>query len=194
VLQQELEKESRDIQHYTAELAAANRRLRIMANTDILTSLPNRRYALTRLEQEWATAQRCKRPMSVLMLDLDHFKSVNDTFGHDVGDQVLSHAAKLMKETSRTNDIVCRLGGEEFLIIAPNTNGSTALLLAERIRSFIEKNQYEGLAQHQPITVSIGVASSVDDKPGWNELMKLSDQALYSVKHSSRNSVKLAAF
>lgn len=194
VLQQELEKESRDIQHYTAELAAANRRLRIMANTDILTSLPNRRYALTRLEQEWATTQRCKRPMSVLMLDLDHFKSVNDTFGHDVGDQVLSHAAKLMKETSRTNDIVCRLGGEEFLIIAPNTNGSAALLLAERIRSFIEKNQYEGLAQHQPITVSIGVASSVGDKPGWNELMKLSDQALYSVKHSSRNSVKLAAF
>lgn len=194
VLQQELEKESRDIQHYTAELAAANRRLRIMANTDILTSLPNRRYALSRLEQEWATAQRCKRPMSVLMLDLDHFKSVNDTFGHDVGDQVLSHAAKLMKETSRTNDIVCRLGGEEFLIIAPNTNGSAALLLAERIRSSIEKNQYSGLAQHQPITVSIGVASSVDDKPGWNELMKLSDQALYSVKHGSRNSVKLAAF
>lgn len=192
VLQQELEKESRDIHHYTSELAAANRRLRVMANTDILTSLPNRRYALERLEQEWATAQRCKRPMSVLMLDLDHFKSVNDTFGHDVGDQVLSHAAKLMKEASRTNDIVCRLGGEEFLVIAPNTDGTTALLLAERIRRSIEKNQYEGLAQHQPITVSIGVAGSVDDKLGWNELMKLSDQALYSVKHSSRNSVQLA--
>jgi len=191
LLQQELEKESRDTQRYTAELAAANRRLRIMANTDILTSLPNRRYALERLEQEWATAQRCKRPMSVLMLDLDHFKSVNDTFGHDVGDQVLSHTAKLMKEASRTNDIVCRLGGEEFLVIAPNTDGTTALLLAERIRSSIEKNQYEGLAQHQPITVSIGVAGSVDDKLGWNELMKLSDQALYSVKRSSRNGVQL---
>jgi len=126
-----------------------------------------------------------------LMLDLDHFKSVNDTFGHDVGDQVLSHTAKLMKEASRTNDIVCRLGGEEFLVIAPNTDGTTALLLAERIRSSIEKNQYEGLAQHQPITVSIGVAGSVDDKLGWNELMKLSDQALYSVKRSSRNGVQL---
>lgn len=191
VLQQELEKESRDIHHYIAELAAANRCLRIMANTDILTSLPNRRYALERLEQEWATAQRCKRPMSVLMLDLDHFKSVNDTFGHDVGDLVLAHAAKLMKEASRTNDIVCRLGGEEFLVIAPNTDGTTALLLAERIRSSIEKNQYEGLAQHPPITVSIGVAGSVDDKLGWNELMKLSDQALYSVKRSSRNGVQL---
>lgn len=192
VLQQALEKESRDIQHYTVELEAANRRLQVMANTDILTKLPNRRYALERLEQEWATTQRCKRPMSVLMLDLDHFKSVNDTFGHDVGDQVLTHAANLMKETSRTNDIVCRLGGEEFLIIAPNTDGKTALLLAERIRSSIEKNQFKGLTQHQPITVSIGVAGSVNDRPGWNELMKLSDQALYSVKRSSRNGVQLA--
>lgn len=191
LLQQALEKESRDIQHYTVELEAANRRLQVMANTDILTKLPNRRYALERLEQEWATTQRCKRPMSVLMLDLDHFKSVNDTFGHDVGDQVLTHAANLMKETSRTNDIVCRLGGEEFLIIAPNTDGKTALLLAERIRSSIEKNQFKGLAQHQPITVSIGVAGSVNDRPGWNELMKLSDQALYSVKRSSRNGVQL---
>jgi diguanylate cyclase (GGDEF)-like protein len=192
LLKQELEKKSGNIQRYTAELAAANRRLRIMANTDTLTSLPNRRYALERLEQEWATAQRCKRPMSVLMLDLDHFKSVNDTFGHDVGDQVLSHAAKLMKETSRTNDIVCRLGGEEFLIIAPNTNGNTALLLAERIRNAIEKNQYKGLVRLQPITVSIGVAGSVDDKLGWNALMKLADQALYTVKSGSRNDVQLA--
>jgi two-component system cell cycle response regulator len=191
LLQQALEKESRDIQHYTVELEAANRRLQVMANTDILTKLPNRRYALERLEQEWATAQRSKRPMSILMLDLDHFKSVNDTFGHDVGDQVLTHAANLMKETSRTNDIVCRLGGEEFLIIAPNTDGKTALLLAERIRSSIEKNQFKGLTQHQPITVSIGVAGSVNDRPGWNELMKLSDQALYSVKRSSRNGVQL---
>jgi diguanylate cyclase (GGDEF)-like protein len=194
MLQHELEKESRNIQRYAAELAKANRRLKSMANTDILTGLPNRRYALTRLEQEWATAQRCKRPMSVLMLDLDHFKSVNDTFGHDVGDQVLTHAAKLMKEASRTSDIVCRLGGEEFLVIAPNTDDTTALSLAERIRSSIEKNQYEELAGHQPVTVSIGVAGSVGAEPGWNELMKLSDQALYSVKHSSRNSVQLATF
>ena len=192
LLQQELEKESQDIQRYTAELASANRRLRILANTDILTCLPNRRYALERLAQEWATAQRCKLPMSVLMLDLDHFKSVNDTFGHDVGDQVLTHTAKLMKEVSRASDIVCRLGGEEFLIIAPNTAGSVALLLAERIRSSIEKNQFKGLLQHPLITVSIGVAGSVDAKTGWNELMKLADQALYSVKHSSRNRVLLA--
>jgi len=101
-LQNELEKESRDIQRYTAELAAANRRLKSMVNTDVLTGLPNRRYALNRLEQEAATALRAKQPLSVLMLDLDYFKSVNDTLGHDVGDQVLIHAANLMRTTART--------------------------------------------------------------------------------------------
>lgn len=192
-LQNELEKESRDIQRYTAELAAANRRLKSMANTDVLTNLPNRRYALNRLEQEAATALRSNRPLSILMLDLDHFKSVNDALGHEVGDQVLIHAANLMRTTVRTNDIVCRLGGEEFLIIAINTNGATALSLAERIRSVIEVNQPDGLALRQPITVSIGVAGSIGAKPSWKDLMKRADDALYLVKQGSRNGVQLAS-
>ncbi|WP_340122327.1 diguanylate cyclase [Methylobacter svalbardensis] len=192
MLQHELEKESRDIQRYTAELAAANRRLKLMANTDILTNLPNRRYALSRLEQESAGALRAKQPLSVLMLDLDHFKSVNDTLGHDVGDQVLTHAAKLMRATARSNDIVCRLGGEEFLVIAPNTDGTTALLLAERIRSAIEKNQLQGPVLARPVTVSIGVAGSLGAKPDWKELMKWADDALYRVKQGNRNGVQLA--
>ncbi|MGZ8174261.1 MULTISPECIES: GGDEF domain-containing response regulator [Methylobacter] len=190
-LQNELEKESRDIQRYTAELAAANRRLKSMANTDVLTGLPNRRYALNRLEQEAATALRSNQPLSVLMLDLDYFKSVNDTLGHDVGDQVLIHAANLMRTTARTNDITCRLGGEEFLIIAPNTDGSTALLLAERIRNSIERNQPKGLALRYPVTVSIGVAGAMGAKPSWKELMKRADDALYLVKQGKRNGVRL---
>lgn len=192
MLQHELEKESRDIQRYSAELAVANRRLKSMANTDVLTGLPNRRYALNRLEQESAAALRANQSLSVLMLDLDHFKSVNDTLGHDVGDQVLIHAANLMRASARTNDIVCRLGGEEFLIIAPNTDGSTALLLAERIRSAIEKNQLQELVLRQPVTASIGVAGSVGAKPGWKELMKSADDALYLIKQGSRNGVQLA--
>ncbi|MDP1774513.1 MAG: diguanylate cyclase [Methylobacter sp.] len=191
-LQNELEKESQDIQRYTAELAAANRRLKSMANTDVLTNLPNRRYALNRLEQESATALRANQPLSVLMLDLDHFKSVNDTLGHDVGDQVLIHAANLVRVTARTNDVVCRLGGEEFLIIAPNTDGTTALLLAERIRRAIEANQPKGLVLRQPVTVSIGVAGAMRAKPGWKELMKWADDALYLVKQGNRNGVQLA--
>jgi diguanylate cyclase (GGDEF)-like protein len=192
MLQHELEKESRDIQRYTAELAAANRRLKLMANTDILTGLPNRRYALSRLEQEAATALRANQPLSVLVLDLDHFKSVNDTLGHDVGDQVLIHAANMLREAACTNDIVCRLGGEEFLVIAPNTDGTTALLLAERIRSSIEKNQPQGFVLRRPVTVSIGVAGSVGAKPSWKELMKWADDALYLVKQGTRNGVRLA--
>ncbi|MGR9013156.1 MAG: diguanylate cyclase [Gammaproteobacteria bacterium] len=191
-LQDELEKESRDIQRYTVELATANRRLKLMANTDILTNLPNRRYALSRLEQESATALRAKQPLSILMLDLDHFKSVNDTMGHEVGDRVLTHAAKLMRETARSSDTVCRLGGEEFLIIAPNTDGTTALLLAERIRSAIEENQLQGLVSPYPVTVSIGVAGSVGAKPDWKILMKWADDALYLVKQGQRNGVQLA--
>jgi diguanylate cyclase (GGDEF)-like protein len=193
MLQNELEKESRDIQRYTAELAAANRRLKSMANTDVLTGLPNRRYALNRLEQESATALRANQALSVLMVDLDHFKSVNDTLGHDVGDQVLIHAAGLMRTTARTNDIVCRLGGEEFLVIAPNTDSATAMLLAERIRRSIEKTQPKGLVLRYPITVSIGVAGAVGAKPSWKDLIKWADDALYLVKQGKRNGVRLAS-
>lgn len=191
-LQHELEKESRDIQRYTVELAAANRRLKSMANTDVLTGLPNRRYALHRLEQEAATALRANQPLSILMMDLDYFKSVNDTLGHDVGDQVLVHAAKLMRETARSGDIVCRLGGEEFLVIALNTDGGTALALAERIRCSIEENQPQGYILRHPVTVSIGVAGSMGAKPSWKELMKCADDALYLVKQGNRNGVQLA--
>lgn len=193
MLQDEVAKEKQDIQRFSAELAVANRRLEMMANTDILTGLPNRRYALNRLEQEWNTAQRFNRPLSVLMLDLDHFKSVNDALGHDAGDLVLAHAAKLMKAAARTSDIVCRLGGEEFLVIATNTDGATAVLLAERIRSAIQTHQPKDIALTRPLSISIGVAGSVGNKPGWKELIKLADQALYKVKAGSRNAVQLAS-
>ncbi|MEQ1531569.1 MAG: diguanylate cyclase, partial [Methylococcales bacterium] len=191
--QQEIDTERREIQRYIRELAVANRRLEMMANTDILTNLPNRRYALSRLAQEWLTAQRYKRPLSVLMLDLDYFKSVNDSLGHEAGDQVLAQAAKTIREASRTSDIACRLGGEEFLVIATNTDGGTALLLAERIRKAIEKNQPSGLALPHPVTVSIGVAGAVDDKISWNDLIKKADMALYKAKQGGRNTVRLAA-
>ncbi|MCK9608250.1 MAG: diguanylate cyclase [Methylomonas sp.] len=192
MLQRDVEKEKQDIERYSAELSVANRRLAMMANTDILTGLPNRRYALTRLEQEWATALRYRRPFSVLMLDLDFFKSVNDTLGHDVGDMVLTHAAKIMKSAARTSDIVCRFGGEEFLVIATNTDGATAVWLGERIRKAIETHQPQGLALRRPITVSVGVAGSVGDKPGCQALITLADKALYKVKASTRNAVQLA--
>lgn len=193
LLQQEVEKERRDIQRYTKELAANNRRLEQIAHTDLLTELPNRRYALSRLAREFDAGLRLNRPLSVLMLDLDHFKVINDTFGHDVGDQVLAHAAKLIRQSARVSDIACRLGGEEFLVIATNTDGATAMLLAERIRNTIEKNQPKNLALRDPLTISIGVAGSTGPKPDWKELMILADQALYRVKQGSRNGAQLAS-
>ncbi len=192
LLQQEVEKERHDIQLYTTELAANNRRLEQLAYTDLLTDLPNRRYALRRLAQEFEASLRMNRPLSVLMLDLDHFKVINDTLGHDAGDQALVHAAKLIKKASRATDIACRLGGEEFLVIATNTDGATAMLLAERIRGAIEKYQPKELALRYPMTISIGVAGSTGAQPDWKELMILADQALYRVKQGSRNGAQLA--
>jgi diguanylate cyclase (GGDEF)-like protein len=183
----------KELERSTAELALANRRLQHLAHTDLLTALPNRRYALNRLEQEWSSVRRFNRPLSVLMLDLDYFKLVNDSLGHDIGDQVLSHAAKIMRETIRTNDVACRLGGEEFLVIASNTDSAAALLLAERIRKAVESQQIKVAALPRPVTVSIGVASSTDCKVDWKELVKLADKAVYKVKEKGRNGVHLAS-
>jgi len=190
-LKDKVEQDSQKIEATARDLSAANRRLEVMANTDILTSLPNRRYAMARLAQEWESAHRYNRPISVLMLDLDYFKSVNDNLGHEAGDQVLMHVAKIVKQASRTTDIACRLGGEEFLVIAPNTDDVTAALVAERIRKAIEKTQPPGLKLIHPITASVGVAGSVGAKVTWGELMKRADSALYKVKQAGRNAVKV---
>ena len=191
-LQKELSEERKEIEVFTAELAVANRRLEQMANTDLLTGLPNRRYGMNRLEQEWAGAIRFRRPISVMVLDLDHFKTVNDSLGHDVGDRVLIHCARIMRETIRASDVVCRLGGEEFLVIAPNTDAAAAMKTAERVRKAIEEQQPAELSPPGRLTVSIGVASSFGSPAGWHTLIKLADQALYRVKQSTRNGVQLA--
>jgi diguanylate cyclase (GGDEF)-like protein len=191
-LQQELEQDRKEIERFSGELSVANRRLELMAYTDQLTDLPNRRYALSRLEQEWETALRFGRPLSVMVLDLDRFKSINDTLGHDIGDQVLAHTAKVMRGAMRACDIVCRLGGEEFLVIALNTDGAAALQSGERLRCALEKQQPQGIPLQHPLTVSIGVAGSLGPKPDWKDLIKMADQALYQAKQSGRNCVRLA--
>jgi diguanylate cyclase (GGDEF)-like protein len=193
-LQQQLVQERQELEHSSNELVVSNRRLQQMANTDLLTGLANRRYAVSRLEQEWDAAQRYNRPFSVLMMDLDFFKSINDTLGHDVGDQVLVHTATIIRDNIRASDVACRLGGEEFFVIANNADQAAGLLLAERIRTSIEKNQPKGIVLPRKLTISIGVAASLGSKPGWEDLMKLADQALYQVKKSTRNAVQLASY
>jgi diguanylate cyclase (GGDEF)-like protein len=193
-LQQQLLLERQELEKSSYELVLSNRRLQQMANTDILTGLSNRRYAMTRIEQEWETARRYNRPLSVLMLDLDFFKSVNDTFGHHVGDQILVHTAAIIRENTRASDIPCRLGGEEFFVIATNTDQASALILAERIRSTIESHQLKGIELRRKVTISIGVAAKTENKSSWESLIQLADNALYEAKNSTRNAVRVASY
>jgi two-component system cell cycle response regulator len=190
-LQEELAREQAEIRRYASELAIANRRLEVLAMTDNLTDIPNRRYAFARLEEEWAVWRRTGRPLSVMVLDLDHFKSINDTLGHPVGDQILAHAAKVIQTTLRASDVVCRLGGEEFIVIAANTDRAAAQLLGERLRSAVEQHQLGSVGLTTPLTVSVGVAVSSARIANGSDLLHQADQALYLAKHGGRNRVRI---
>lgn len=183
------------IRQRSFELATEKRRIQLVAITDPLTELPNRRYASARLNQEWAAFQRHGRPFAILSLDLDKFKEINDLFGHDTGDIVLKHFANVLRQTIRSEDIACRMGGEEFIVIAPNTNTETARILCERICLRVEKQQPDSLKLLRLVTVSIGAAVSnlalAEGNEGWNAILKLSDLALYHAKSAGRNTFKI---
>jgi two-component system, cell cycle response regulator len=188
-LQSELNKERADLERQARALALANRKLNQVANTDLLTGLPNRRYGLRRLEQELSQAHRYGRPLSVMILDLDHFKTVNDTLGHAAGDEVLKYAATVMQKALRTSDILCRWGGEEFIAIVPNADLVATSMLAERLRNALASQQPKDPAIKSPVTVSIGVAACPYGRD-LEHLLHLADQALYAAKEKGRNRVE----
>jgi len=175
------------IKELTDQLAAANVKLGELAVTDTLTGLCNRRALYAHLEREFNRSRRYGNPFSVLMLDIDHFKSVNDTWGHAVGDRVLVTVSSILKNTVRKTDFVGRYGGEEFLIVAPETPHAAGAVLGERIRRAVEEgtSQVEG----QPrVTISIGVACSEIVSVGASEdLVQLADAGLYQAKDGGRN-------
>lgn len=191
-LQEEIEREREEIRRYAAELAVTNRRLQEAALTDMLTALPNRRYGLDRMEQEWAAAKRSGRPLSCLMIDIDRFKQINDNHGHDVGDAVLRQSARILREAARTQDMVCRLGGEEFLVICPESDAAATLQCAERIRKQFEAAIFPVEDLKLRVTVSIGGASRNNAMPDFDSLLKIADQALYVAKEKGRNRVIFA--
>ena len=175
------------------QLRDANERLLKLTVTDERTNLLNDRYLKRRLGEEFKRAQRYGTPLSVAMLDLDHFKEVNDKYGHDCGDLVLREFGNLLTASARTTDIVGRFGGEEFLMVLPNTDGIRAAIVAERVRKAAEEHIYKYKESLVRITTSAGVASApanpqVHDE---NELLKAADQALYRAKQASRNRVIL---
>lgn len=191
-LQEEGVRDSQSLRRFATELAVANRRLRQAALTDPLTGLPNRRYAMERLEQEWTASNRNQRPLSVMMVDVDRFKTVNDTYGHDVGDQTLRHIALTLRKGARGEDVICRLGGEEFLVISPDTGLAAAMRLAERLRVAVAGAPAMLGAIQYSVTVSIGVAERDAVMVKFDELLKAADQVLYHSKHLGGNQIHAA--
>ena len=175
-------------------LAAAGRlELSRKAATDGLTGLYNHDYFQTMLAQEFSLAARKSRALSVLMIDIDHFKNFNDRYGHQVGDLVVKQVAGVIKGMCRGYDTVARYGGEEIAIILPETDAELALMLGERLRQAVEDLAITHAAQELKITISIGVASLYNAIPDKATLLKEADTALYRSKKSGRNRVTLAA-
>ena len=158
------------------------------ALTDELTRLPNRRYMAQRFLQEMQRARRSHKSLAFVMMDLDHFKNINDTYGHLQGDQVLAELAKILIAGKRESDVAARYGGEEFALILHETPAEGAMILAERIRSAVEAATFPGGLK---LTISIGVAAT-DDEARFTALMEKADEALYQAKEGGRNRVVLA--
>lgn len=174
------------------EISVARKRAEESAFTDDLTGLPNRRHLLKSLTHEWAKSARKNRPLTLLMIDLDRFKDINDRYGHEVGDSVLCAAANRMTALLRADDFAGRFGGEEFLAILPDTTAHGALQLAERIRHGISGKPFEVGQHNLPVTVSIGLASKLSGMADLNELIHSADMALYEAKNAGRNRVVVA--
>jgi two-component system cell cycle response regulator len=186
-LHRRVERDKALVMSQVQELGVLTRKLRATALTDSLTNLPNRRYAMKRLGSEWASVKRTGRDISLVMLDVDFFKAVNDTYGHDVGDEVLKETAAVIKAAVRVSDEACRIGGEEFLVICKNTDENEAMIVAERIRVALENHVTKFGKYESAITVSLGVASFSIGSMAPSELLKRADLAVYAAKHQGRN-------
>jgi diguanylate cyclase (GGDEF)-like protein len=162
-----------------------------LATTDGLTELNNHRQFQELLSQELQRSRRYNRMVSLLLMDIDHFKSFNDTYGHPVGDLVLKEIAACIRQSIRSNDIPARYGGEEFTVILPETNEQGGLTMAERIRSTIERHTIHSLNRQLKVTVSIGCASYVASQIEQKDLIDRADKALYYSKEHGRNRVAL---
>lgn len=167
-------------------------RLEKLAITDYLTGLYNIRYFYHRLDEEFSRAQRYNFPLSCLMIDLDHFKEINDRYGHKAGDSVLSEVARHIKTHTRKSDVLARYGGEEFIMLLPETNKQGAIEKAEALRTSISKLRFRALKDKRAVTVSIGIATYPETNlKDIDYLITYADKALYKAKTSGRNRVEV---
>jgi two-component system, cell cycle response regulator len=161
---------------------------------DPLTKIYNRKFFLDRVQNEFTYADRHRLPLALLFLDIDRFKTINDTHGHPVGDEVLKELAALMTKSLRSEDVLARYGGEEFAVVCRGLDLTKAQSLAERIRKAIEGHRFEARERIIPVTVSIGVASFPDPRVrSAGDLIVLSDETMYEAKRSGRNRVCVQA-
>lgn len=175
------------LKKYHEEVLKSRKKLTKQANFDRLTDLYNRRYFDKIFNEKFIEAHRQHYPLSLLFVDIDHFKKVNDTFGHDKGDEVLKTVAHIIRALCRKDDIVARYGGEEFVILFPNMDVNNARQVAETIRKVIEERSIQIIGFR--VTVSIGVAATFREIVSTKELIKSADEALYRAKSSGRNCV-----
>ena len=173
-----------------AEMDLLVKRLRHQAMTDPLTGLGNRRWLGERAAQDLARADRQSEPVSIILFDLDRFKAINDTHGHDVGDKVLVAAGEVIRNCIRTYDLAARIGGEEFSIVLPRTGRIEATTIAERLRDALAKTEVEPLPRGR-VTASFGVYQAAPDDR-LQQMIFMSDKALYEAKDSGRNCVRQA--
>jgi len=161
----------------------------MQAATDPLTGLPNKRSLDESLRRLIAQSERSGLPLSVVLIDLDHFKSVNDTYGHEMGDRVLAAFGSMLMAEQRASDVAARSGGEEFVVLLPGTDAIGALSVAEKLRVATHRLNVGGVS----VTGSFGVATFPDHGPDAARLLRLADRALYSAKHNGRDRVEQAA-
>ena len=164
-------------------------KLKVLATVDSMTGLFNRRHFLSLAEIEWSRYQRYLRPMSLVLFDIDRFKSINDSFGHYAGDHVITQIADICQQQKRKSDIIARFGGEEFLMLLPETELAAAQRVGERLRRKVEMSAFSVVSNAITATISIGVAEANSAMASIFDLIKLADKALYIAKDSGRNRV-----
>ena len=186
-LQTELMHRQIELHKVNGKLAVLNRQLGKLANTDPLTELANRRRLFERLIETWSLSDRSNQPLSCVMFDIDRFKSINDTYGHAAGDQVLKDVAAAVRRCVRRYDILGRIGGEEFCVVCPETTVDGASLLAERIRETVANIECNWKGQRFSVAVSLGVAGRTASHEVPDALIAAADAMLYKAKESGRN-------
>ncbi len=186
VLTSEMSEMARKLKKRNQELQKANETIEKLIRTDPLTGVANRRYFAERFDSALSFARRYQQPLTIVMADLDHFKQVNDTYGHAAGDRVLKSFAECLSVTSRKEDLVARYGGEEFMALMPNTRPPEGARFAERVRAAL--SEMDLLEDGNPVTASFGVAGLSSEDTG-DSLLKRADEALYEAKLAGRDRV-----